>query len=516
MYSYKERKKAVELYIQYGNRAASVIRELGYPDRHTLKRWAKEYEADQELHQGYRCVGKYSEEQKQFAIKHYEEHGRCAAQTIKALGYPSPMVFRKWLNEAFPDRGKRCVSGKAMVEYTQEEKKQAVIDLCARQGVAQDIADAHGISRVSLYKWKKQLLGEERYSAMPKKEPPTSEDITALEKRIEDLQAQEAALAEKLYRAQLEYDILEKAAELLKKAQGVNLQAISNQEKAEVIDALRGKYRLKELLLALHISKSSYCYQANSLHRPDKYSKLRAEIKSIFYTTDKRYGYRRIHAILKKSGSTVSEKVIRRLMKEEGLAVHYVKRKKYNAYAGEISPEVPNIINREFHAERPNTKWLTDITEFSIPAGKVYLSPLIDCFDGLVVSWSIGVSPTADLANTMLDEAISHLKNDEHPIVHSDRGSHYRWPGWIERMEGAGLTRSMSKKGCSPDNSACEGFFGRLKNEFFYGKQWKDVSVEKFIAILDDYIHWYNEDRIKESLGWMSPMEYRFSLGLAA
>lgn len=194
------------------------------------------------------------------------------------------------------------------------------------------------------------------------------------------------------------------------------------------------------------MSKSSYCYQENCLHKPDKYKELRTEVQTIFHTAYKRYGYRRIHASLKKSGRPVSEKVVRRLMKEEGLAVLYVKRKKYNAYAGEISPEVPNLVNRDFHAETPNTKWLTDITEFSIPVGKVYLSPIIDCFDGLVVSWSIGVSPSADLANTMLDEAISLLRNGELPVVHSDRGSHYRWPGWIDRMEGAGLTRSMSKK----------------------------------------------------------------------
>lgn len=343
MYSYEERKKAVDLYIQYGYRAAAVVQELGYPNRHTLKRWAREYEADKELHQGYRCVEKYTEEQKQVAIRYYVEHGRCAAQTTKALGYPSPTVFRRWLNEAFPDRKKRCASGKAMVEYPQKEKKQAVIDLCVRQDSAQGIADAHGVSRVSLYKWKKQLLGEERCSAMPKKKTPASEDIATLEKRIENLQAQEAALTEKLYRAQLEYDILEKAAELLKKAQGVNLQTISNRKKAEVIDALRDKYRLKELLSALHMSKSSYCYQANCLRKPDKYDKLRNEINSIFHTTGKRYGYRRIHAGLKKSGSPVSEKVVRRLMKEEGLTVLYVKRKKYNAYAGEISPEVPTL-----------------------------------------------------------------------------------------------------------------------------------------------------------------------------
>ena len=181
---------------------------------------------------------------------------------------------------------------------------------------------------------------------------------------------------------------------------------------------------------------------------------------------------------------------------------------------GEISPAVDNIINRDFHADQPNQKWLTDITEFHIPAGKVYLSPIIDCFDGMAVTWTIGTSPNADMVNSMLDEAASLLKDREHPIIHSDRGGHYRWPGWIERTEKYNLIRSMSKKGCSPDNSACEGFFGRLKNEMFYRRSWVNVSVERFIRILDNYIHWYNEERIKISLKGMSPVEYRKSLNL--
>ena len=174
------------------------------------------------------------------------------------------------------------------------------------------------------------------------------------------------------------------------------------------------------------------------------------------------------------------------------------------------------VDTRDFHAEEPNTKWLTDLTEFRIPAGKVYLSPVIDCFDGLVVSWTIGTSPDAELVNTMLDSAICSLTDGEHPVLHSDRGCHYRWPDWISRMENAGLTRSMSKKGCSPDNAACEGFFGRLKNEMFYGRSWQNVSIDQFINELDSYLRWYNERRIKVSLGAMSPIGYRRSVGLAA
>lgn len=141
---------------------------------------------------------------------------------------------------------------------------------------------------------------------------------------------------------------------------------------------------------------------------------------------------------------------------------------------------------------------------------------MIDCFDGMAVSWSIGTSPDAELVNAMLDNAISTLAADDRPVVHSDRGCHYRWPGWIDRMEAAKLTRSMSKKGCTPDNAACEGFFGRLKNEMFYGRSWKGVSIGEFIDKLDRYLHWYNESRIKMSLGARSPMEYRRSLGYAA
>jgi transposase InsO family protein len=181
---------------------------------------------------------------------------------------------------------------------------------------------------------------------------------------------------------------------------------------------------------------------------------------------------------------------------------------------GEISPAAANLINRDFHAVAPNQKWLTDITEFQIPAGKVYLSPIIDCFDGLVVSWTVGTRPDSELVNTMLDTAIQTVaEGADRPIVHSDRGAHYRWPGWLSRMAAAGLVRSMSRKGCSPDNAACEGFFGRLKTEMFYSGNWQSTTVEQFMAALDSYIRWYNEKRIKISLGSRSPLEYRESLG---
>lgn len=165
-------------------------------------------------------------------------------------------------------------------------------------------------------------------------------------------------------------------------------------------------------------------------------------------------------------------------MEQNDIIICQPKQRKYSSYICEISPEVDNIIQQDFHSSQPITKCLTEITEFHIPACKEYLSPIVDCFDGIVISWTIGTSPNADLVNTMLDNAIYTLSPDGHPIIHSDRGAHYRWPGWIKRMDDAKLIRSMFRKGCSPDNSACKGFFGRLKKEKFYYNSWLNITID--------------------------------------
>jgi transposase InsO family protein/FtsZ-binding cell division protein ZapB len=358
------------------------------------------------------------------------------------------------------------------------------------------------------------MLGEKKVMKKRKTPESASSNITDLQQEVLRLTEQAESLKREVYQLQIERDVLQKASELIKKDKGISLQNLTNREKAIVINALRSEYPLKELLKIMNMAKSSYCYQNKALSK-DKYKDIRNQVRSVFEESFGTYGYRRIYSVFRTEGIILSEKVIRRIMKEDKLHVKHIKQRKYNSYKGEISPEVKNIINRNFHADKPNSKWLTDITEFHIPAGKIYLSPIIDCFDGLPVSWTIGTAPDADLVNTMLDEAIALLNDYEKPIIHTDRGCHYRWPGWISRMDNAGLIRSMSKKGCSPDNSACEGFFGRLKNEMFYGRSWIGVSIEEFIQILDSYIRWYAESRIKISLGGMSPLDYRRSLGIA-
>ena len=140
----------------------------------------------------------------------------------------------------------------------------------------------------------------------------------------------------------------------------------------------------------------------------------------------------------------------------------------------------------------------------------------IDCLDGRAVARTTSTSPNAELVNTMLYDAAATLEAVEHPVGHNDCGCRHRWPEWIERRERHGITRPMSKKGCSPDNSTTEVLFGRLKVEFFYGNDWRGWSIEQFMGALDDYIDWCNEKRIKVSLGGLSPVRYRRSLGLTA
>ncbi len=317
----------------------------------------------------------------------------------------------------------------------------------------------------------------------------------------EELERQLEALRREVRRLQLEQDILKKANELVKKDAGINRQLLTNREKTLLVDALRQTYSLAELLTEMELPRSTYFYHRARLDVADRYVEVRRTITEIFERNHRCYGYRRMRASLTRQSLSVSEKVVQRLMKQECLVAAAPRRRRYGSYLGEISPAPENLINRDFHAAAPNEKWLTDITEFQIPAGKVYLSPIIDCFDGMVVSWTIGTSPDAELVNTMLDAAIETVaKTTDRPVVHSDRGGHYRWPGWLERMSDANFTRSMSRKACSPDNAACEGFFGRLKTELFYPRDWKNTSVEQFIEAINSYVRWYNEKRIKISL----------------
>jgi putative transposase len=395
MYSYGDRVRAVELFIKLGKRVRATIRQLGYPSKNALKGWHREYEQRLGLPVGYAGRGpKYSQAQKEAAIEHYLTHDRCIAATMRALGYPGRGTLTAWVREALPEARKTIVGRAGRPSYPEALKQAGVIGLCSRQESAQAVAEKLGVCRPTLYNWKNQLLGPEVPASMKRNNnpPPAPE----LERQLESLQRD-------IRHLQLKRDLLKKANEIVKKDLGVDLQLLTNREKTLLVDALKELYAVPELLTQLDLARSSYFYHRARVKLADKYLTLRQTITDIFELNHRCYGYRRLQASLTRQCITLSEKVVQRLMKQESLIVAKPKRRRYGSYLGEISPAPENLINRDFRAAAPNVKWLTDITEFQIPAGKVYLSPIIDCFDGLVISWSIGARPDAELVNTMLD-----------------------------------------------------------------------------------------------------------------
>lgn len=456
----------------------------------------------------------YSQDKINIALKLYHQCG-SVSETIRVLGYPTRQALYTWIrNEHSIKPLRKALNNINTADHPRNPPIEVKIDAIHRcfelgEGI-KSVSEEIGYSRASIYNWRKRYLTGGATALMNGKN--IKPDILA--EGAPDYPPEMQHMQDQIKEMQLEIDILKETMDVLKKDPGIDQTALKNSEKAVIVDALKDKYLLPTLLIKLNLSKSSYYYQVSACKRQDKYLDIRNRISKMFHENKGRYGYRRIYGLLKRDGITISEKVIRRIMAEENLLVKIKRSKKYNSYRGEISASVPNLIQRDFQADKPNEKWLTDITELAIPAGKVYLSPVVDCFDGMLPCWKISTIPDSVLVNSMLDQAISQLHEDEHPIVHTDRGCHYRWPGWIERLEKAGIKRSMSRKGCSPDNSACEGLFGRLKNEMFYTQDWTGVSIPAFIKILNNYLVWYNETRIKTSLGNMSPREYRQSLGL--
>lgn len=301
------------------------------------------------------------------------------------------------------------------IQHPPETKNAAVVELFTRTTNALTIAESVGVCSPTLYNWKNQLLGREASASMKRRKTPQTTPET---KQVTDLEHQVSQLERDIRRLQREHDLLKKANELLKKGLGVGPQLLRNRGKTLLVDALKN-------VKVLDLARSSYFFYCARPRNPEKYQEVRIAIADVFQSNHRCDGYRRMRAALGRRHMHISEKVVQRLMKQECLVVAATKRRRYGSYLGEISPAPENLINRDFQADSPNEKWLTDITEFQTPAGKVYLSPMIECFDGMVVSWMIGTRPDSDLVNTMLDAAIERVAFSEiRPIIHSDRGAH--------------------------------------------------------------------------------------------
>ena len=242
------------------------------------------------------------------------------------------------------------------------------------------------------------------------------------------------------------------------------------------------------------------------MDKADKYRDAKEVITKIYHENKGRYGYRRITIELCKHNIPLNHKTVQRLMKELGLVCR-VRMKKYRSYKGEVGKIAPNLLNRDFKAKKPNEKWVTDVTEFSLFGEKLYLSPILDLYSRDVVSYTISERPVLSMVTSMLDKAFNTLPEGTELILHSDQGWQYQQKHYQRMLAKKGIQQSMSRKGNCLDNAVMENFFGLLKSELLYLMEFK--SMDHFKRELIEYLDYYNNHRIKAKLKGLPPAIHR-------
>ena len=266
---------------------------------------------------------------------------------------------------------------------------------------------------------------------------------------------------------------------------------------------------MKYLLKAMGMAKSTYYYELSKTDAvAERNEKLISEIRTIFEENKRRYGVRRVYAELKNRGYNVNHKRVQRLMHNMELFGKRPKEK-YHSYKGEVGKVADNIINRDFTTTAPLQKWTTDVSQFNFPWGKCYISPILDMNNNEVISYDLALHPNLEQTARMLDRAFEKFPFVEGLIFHSDQGWQYQHAYYRNALKERGIIQSMSRKGNCYDNCIMETFFGRLKNEMYYGYEKEYASFEEFSKAVDEYIDYYNNKRIQAKTKWMPPVKYR-------
>lgn len=257
------------------------------------------------------------------------------------------------------------------------------------------------------------------------------------------------------------------------------------------------------------LTRSNYYYRLQKKSLTDIYEMIKGKIKTIYHQNKGRYGYRRITLALNNCGYVINHKTVFKLMKTMGLK-SVIRIKKYKSYQGVVGQKADNILKRDFHSNKPNQKWATDVTEFKVNSEKLYLSPIIDLFNGEIICYDLSKSPNFKQIENMLGGAFKNKLEHNGLILHSDQGWQYQMKAYQKLLESQNITQSMSRKGNCLDNAVIESFFGTIKSELFHLKKYS--NIEELSKEINDYISYYNNDRIKAKLNGMSPIKYRQSL----
>ena len=236
--------------------------------------------------------------------------------------------------------------------------------------------------------------------------------------------------------------------------------------------------------------------------------KLLIEIIDIYEKNKQRYGVRRVYRELVNRGFSANHKRVQRLMHNAKLFGKCPKEK-YHSYKGDIGKVADNVIDRDFLANAPLQKWTTDVSQFNFTWGKCYLSPILDMATNEIIAYDLSLHPNMHQVKRMLDKAFKRFPNVRGLIFHSDQGWQYQHKYFRNRLEQKGIIQSMSRKGNCYDNCIMETFFGRMKNEMYYGYEKNYKSFNEFSDAVKEYIYYYNNNRIQEKTKWMPPVKYR-------
>lgn len=270
------------------------------------------------------------------------------------------------------------------------------------------------------------------------------------------------------------------------------------------------------------LPKSTYFYTINKENKDAKNEEIIVEIKDIYHDHKGRYGYRRVTLELLNRGYRVNHKKVKRLMSLEAL-YGITPKAKYKSYKGDMHGVVKNYIldkvidktnhktyyERDFCTKECNEKWSTDVSEFHIASGKLYLSPILDMHSGEIISFNISRSPNYKQVKTMLEDAFKKYKTLDGLILHSDQGWQYQMREYHKALKDKNVIQSMSRKGNCLDNSPMENFFGIMKREMFYGHEYEFKSLDQLEIEMNNYIDYYNNKRIKTKLKGLTPVQYR-------